>query len=80
MWNHEGWTVEASGLTGWENVPVVYGGPPPNPTFGDLADEVLRQMEWARRECVTSVDSFQAGNSWLDYDQTMTLAPPGWQP
>ena len=44
-----------------------------------LGRECLRQMEWARAECVKSVDSFGAGNSWL-VNISLTVAPDDWSP
>jgi hypothetical protein len=42
-----------------------------------IAKECLRQMKWAQGECVESVDSFGAGNSWTAA-LPLTLAPDGW--
>lgn len=47
--------------------------------FRRQAREVIRLMEWARSNCVLSVDSFDAGNSWLD-NLPLTLPPPEWKP
>ena len=44
-----------------------------------VADECIRQMEWARTECVESVDSYDAGNSWLK-NKSLTPAPDDWKP
>ena len=49
----------------------------PPELFGELADECLRQIEWARRECVEAADSETAEFTVM---LPLTLAPPDWKP
>lgn len=46
--------------------------------YGALADECLRQMEWARHECSTGPGDSEGVE--LDFDQPLTLAPEDWKP
>jgi hypothetical protein len=48
-------------------------GPPADAMFSSIADECLRQMEWARTEC-----SPYAHECW--HEVPLTLAPPDWKP
>lgn len=49
-----------------------------NPAWGALADEVIRQMEWARINCADLI----APEGTMDVDTMvpLTLAPPEWKP
>jgi hypothetical protein len=48
------------------------------------ADEVIRQMEWARRGRFRTAGSCDAGTvcrgSEMDWIDPVCLAPPGWKP
>ena len=46
--------------------------------MGPVADECIRQMEWARQKTtyVTSIDYDEDEVAWGD----LTLAPPDWKP
>lgn len=47
-----------------------------------LADEVIRQMEWARSRCISVVApiSAVAEQELIESDSFLTLAPPDWKP
>ena len=44
-----------------------------------VADECIRQMEWARRECVIPFQP-DYDECEIDYSAPLTLAPKDWQP
>lgn len=46
-------------------------------TWGDLADECIRQMEWARRQTFDSVRDYLPD---VEVHEPLTAAPEGWKP
>ena len=73
-------------VTGWAAVPVLIATRPYrdedgelmvsetwSPTFGDLADEVIRIAEWARQQALSQ-------EGVLPYRGSLTLPPEDWKP
>ena len=62
--------------------PAFLGGPGidgVDEMWGFIADECIRQMEWAKR---TTVNRFLTSEEWARRDKTLPLspAPEGWKP
>lgn len=47
--------------------------------YGKIANEVIRQMEWARRHCV-EIYIPDYDEAELNIDVDLTTAPPDWKP
>lgn len=52
---------------------------PTTAAWAAVADEVIRQMEWARNIGIKECEELE-GYSWAPYTAPLALAPPGWKP
>lgn len=49
-------------------------------TWGDMADECIRQMQWARYNIVKIMPHEGEPGAYDVYHHPMTAAPEGWKP